>query len=1063
MNLSRFAPKTIGSRLVLAIGLASALVIGSISLTAYQTGSTSLTAQANADAFTEVRTAATAVDEAINRLAYVPRMLAAYQAGVGREPDPNLEFVIRNLLHRIPAREIFGTYVAFDAKNPYDRHGMIWMDRGSWPVLRRVDYDFHQPDQHWYAGPKNTRRLHLSEPFFDRGGSPLAMVSLTFPVVLNGEFIGVTGVDLPLTDIASLLKTIHDRASSGRREGAGRDFVYLASPTGQLLVHPNASLLLREDFAGTKLAALPKGDHLAREREGSAPYHGADGDRILYWTVAPVTGWKVVLDQPASIVMAPIHALAWRTTIIGGGGLIVLLALVGLISRRATRPVVKLERAAKALETGSFVSAELDPLVTRADESGRLARAFQNMAREIQAREERLAEWNHNLERTVQERTAALGAAEAESRKLALVASRTYNGVIITDAAGLIEWTNDAFTRITGYTAEEAIGRTPDALLSGPATAPAVREEQAAARRENRGFQIEVLNYRKDGTPFWVLADGQPVFDAAGRMINYLVVQVDISKRKQTEEELLIASAAAQEASRTKSAFLANMSHELRTPMNAIIGYSEMLVEEAEDSGQEEFIPDLKKIHTAGKHLLSLINDVLDLSKIEAGKMTLYLEDFALPAMIAEVTSTIQPLIEKNTNQLVVECPMDLGTMHADVTKVRQTLFNLLSNAAKFTQQGRITLTVGRERGDGVELIAFRVADTGIGMTPQQLGKLFNAFVQADASTTRKYGGTGLGLAISRKFCQMMGGDITVTSEEGRGTVFTALVPQYVSDVSAGTHAPFAMGARPAAAPSAMASVPAQVEGPLILAVDDDPTVLDILSRTFAREGYSVRTATTGAEALALARELRPKLITLDVMMPSMDGWSVLTSLKADPITRAIPVVMISLVDDKQLGFALGAADYLTKPIDRDRLAELLTKHAPHGRERLALVIDDLPDNRAMLRHALEREGWLVVEAENGRAGLSLFADQKPSLILLDLMMPVMDGFEFLRELRARGDGRAVPVVVVTAKELTPDERNLLRAGVENIVQKGTVSHDSLLAEIREKIARAANVPEPRP
>jgi PAS domain S-box-containing protein len=650
-----------------------------------------------------------------------------------------------------------------------------------------------------------------------------------------------------------------------------------------------------------------------------------------------------------------------------------------------------------------------------------------------------------------------------EGRKLSLVASRTYNGVIITNAAGRIEWTNAAFSRITGYSAEEVIGKAPDALLSGPDTAATARADQARARREVRGFQLEVLNYRKDGTPFWALVDGQPVLDANGSVLNFLVVQVDITKRKQAEEELLVAREAAEQANRTKSAFLANMSHELRTPMNAIIGYSEMLVEEAEDLGQESFIPDLNKIHSAGKHLLGLINDVLDLSKIEAGKMTLYLEDFAISTMIGEVAATMQPLVEKNSNKLVVESPPDFGTMHADVTKVRQTLFNLLSNAAKFTHNGRITLTVARERKDGVAHVAFRVSDTGIGMTPQQLGKLFNAFVQADASTTRKYGGTGLGLVISRKFCQLMGGDITVTSEEGKGTVFTALLPLHVLDPAAGTQSHPAASSQTASPPKSDASAPDHGNGPLILAVDDDPAVLDLLSRTLVRDGYSVRTAATGAEALTLARELRPKLITLDVMMPSMDGWSVLTALKDDPVTRAIPVVMISMVDEKQLGFALGAADYLTKPIDRGRLAEVLTKHAPRDVDRLALVIDDLPDNRAILRHALELEGWLVAEAENGRAGLGVFAAQKPSLILLDLMMPVMDGFEFLRELRAREDGRDVPVVVVTAKELTPDERETLRACVENVVQKGTVSHDNLLADIRAKIARAAHISEPGP
>jgi len=510
----------------------------------------------------------------------------------------------------------------------------------------------------------------------------------------------------------------------------------------------------------------------------------------------------------------------------------------------------------------------------------------------------------------------------------------------------------------------------------------------------------------------------------------------------------------AEEANRTKSAFLANMSHELRTPMNAIIGYSEMLIEDAEDTGNDEPVPDLKKIHTAGKHLLGLINDVLDISKIEAGKMTLFLEDVAVPALVSEVAATIQPLIEKNQNKLVIECPADLGNLRADVTKVRQTLFNLLSNAAKFTHAGNITLTVARKHHQQRDWITFRVADTGIGMTKEQLGKLFQAFVQADASTTRKYGGTGLGLAISRKFCQLMGGDITVASEPGQGTAFTATIPARVQDPSSPADASAKEG--PAIAPPAATVPPFLANRPLILAVDDDPAVLDILSRNLTREGYSVRTAANGKQAVALARELQPRLITLDVMMPSMDGWSVLTALKADPATADIPVVMISIVEDRQLGFALGAADYLTKPIDRARLVRILAKHAQSDRPRTALVIDDLRDNRLMLSTLLSREGWNVVEADNGRTGLDAIIESRPSLILLDLMMPVMDGFEFLRELRNREDGRDIPVVVVTAKELTAEEHNLLRACVENIVQKGAISQEDLLADIRAKITTLA-------
>ncbi len=640
-----------------------------------------------------------------------------------------------------------------------------------------------------------------------------------------------------------------------------------------------------------------------------------------------------------------------------------------------------------------------------------------------------------------------------EARKLAVVVSKSHNGVLITRPDRVIEWVNDGFTRTTGFTAEEVVGRNPDSFLHGPETSAETLAISKAARAENRSFQIDILNYHKSGRKIWIHADGQPLFDDAGQVVNYIVIQIDITKRKQMEEELRLAREAAEEASRTKSSFLANMSHELRTPMNAIIGYSEMLMEEAEDAGQEGFVPDLKKIHAAGKHLLGLINDVLDLSKIEAGKTTLYLEEFNVAAMVGEVASTIQPLVAKNGNELVINCPPEFGTMKADVTKIRQTLFNLLSNAAKFTEKGRITLTAAREVRDGREFVHFHVADSGIGMTPAQLGKLFQAFVQADASTTRKYGGTGLGLAISRKFCQMMGGDITVASEVGKGTTFTATVPARVVDGTETAAAPAAPA--PVAAAPAAEIVPAAPNAPLVLVVDDDPAVLDLLTRSLSKEGYAVRTSLSGQEALVLARELQPRLITLDVMMPSMDGWSVLAALKADPATRDIPVVMCSIVDDKPLGFSLGASDYLTKPLDRSRLAEVLTKHAPHDAERLALVVDDLPDNRAVLRHGLEREGWTVIEADNGRAGLDLFAERKPALILLDLMMPVMDGFEFLRELRYRDDGRGVPVVVVTAKELTAAERDILRASVENVVQKGPNGPASLMTEIRDKIAGA--------
>jgi len=562
--------------------------------------------------------------------------------------------------------------------------------------------------------------------------------------------------------------------------------------------------------------------------------------------------------------------------------------------------------------------------------------------------------------------------------------------------------------------------------------------------------------------------------------------------------QLEAARAAAVEANKAKSSFLANMSHELRTPLNAIIGYSEMLQEEAQEVGQVGFVPDLEKIHGAGKHLLGLINDVLDLSKVEAGKMTLYLEDFDVPKLVKEVAATVQPLVTKNGNRLEVECPADLGTMHADVTKVRQTLFNLLSNASKFTEKGVIRLEVkkngppsprpsppgegathsdsrqtqrasfadtlptilplpgGEGRGEGerssvlhsqFSTLNFIVTDSGIGMTPAQLAKLFQAFSQADSSTSRKYGGTGLGLAISRKFCHMMGGDLTVQSERGKGSTFTVTLPVEVSeaasDVSPRTESP---RDRP--------RTPSATSGPVVLVIDDDAQARDLIERSLGKEGFRVVLAGDGKRGLELAKQLKPDVITLDVMMPGMDGWAVLTALKADPATGDIPVIMLTIVDDKHIGFALGAADYFTKPIDWPRLAVVLQKYRKSAGRQSVLVVEDDPATREMLRRTLAKQGWHVVEAENGRVGLEQLNAGIPALILLDLMMPEMDGFEFMQALRERPDGRLVPVVVITAKDITEEDRRRLNGQVAKILRKGATSSEELLAELRALAAR---------
>jgi signal transduction histidine kinase/DNA-binding response OmpR family regulator len=521
-----------------------------------------------------------------------------------------------------------------------------------------------------------------------------------------------------------------------------------------------------------------------------------------------------------------------------------------------------------------------------------------------------------------------------------------------------------------------------------------------------------------------------------------------VFERQQSRALLRAAKEAAEDASRAKSQFLANMSHELRTPLNAILGYSEMLKEEAQDLGQDDFIPDLNKIHASGKHLLNLINDILDLSKIEAGKMQLYLERFEVANLVNDVATTVRPLVEKNANRLELRLDSGLGVIRADVTKVRQCLFNLLSNACKFTQNGTIALEAARERKGGQDWVIFRVRDSGIGMSAEQVKKLFQAFTQADASTTRKYGGTGLGLAISRRFCQMMGGDLEVDSEVGKGSTFTFHILAEVPDPEEAPAEPAQAGRAPAAAGADQEPV---------LVIDDDPAVQDLMTRFLTREGFSVVTASRGEEGLRLARELHPWLITLDVIMPGMDGWAVLRTLKDDPAVADIPVIMITMLDNQNMGYVLGAADYMTKPIDRARMTALLKKYRCPTPPCRVMVVEDDADTRTMMARILEKEGWKVTQAENGRVGLECLAAAEPALILLDLMMPEMDGFGFLRELRRTEAGRAIPVVVVTAKDLTEEDRLQLNGYVELVLQKGAYSREELLREIRDLTAACLN------
>jgi PAS domain S-box-containing protein len=618
----------------------------------------------------------------------------------------------------------------------------------------------------------------------------------------------------------------------------------------------------------------------------------------------------------------------------------------------------------------------------------------------------------------------------------------------IAEPNGDVSWYNRRWYEYTGTTFEDMKGWGWKAVHH-PDHVERVAEKIAHAFATGEEWEDTFPLRSKAGEYRWFLSRAVPIRDAAGEVIRWFGTNTDVEDQRRAEQELAEAKNVAEAANQAKSAFLANMSHELRTPLNAVIMYSELLQEEAEDRGIDDFLPDLEKIRTAGRHLLGLVNSILDLSKIEAGKMELYVERFELSDVVRDVTATVRPLLEKRGNALRVDAPDSVGSMQADLTKVRQVLFNLLSNASKFTENGTIILGVARRPDGDREGVEFRVSDTGIGMTPEQLARLFQPFTQADASTTRKYGGTGLGLAIVSRFCEMMGGRTDVASAPGRGTTFTVWLPAEST--------PTEPDAGPEPAPPA-AGEPSR--GPDVLVIDDEPTARDLLTRVLTREGFRVRAASDGPGGLAAAAAARPDVIVLDVSMPRMDGWAVLSALKADTRLAEVPVVMHSMIDNKGLGFALGAAEYLTKPVDRDRLVAVLSRVTRVGSAGPVLLVEDDENTRRALRRALEAHGWAVDEAAHGRLGLERMSAAKPAVVLLDLMMPEMDGFEFLGEVRRHAEWDDVPVVVLTAKELTAEDRARLNGQVERVLRKGAAGPDDMVREVRRAVAAYARRPD---
>src|SRR5512132_446525 len=909
------------------------------------------------------------------------------------------------------------------------------------------------------------RKVYYGPVYFRRESEPY--MTLAIAGTRRDAGVSVAEVNLKLIwDVVSQIKV------------GERGHAYVVDAQGRLIAHPDISLVLRN----TDMSRLAQ----VRAARGGAPGDAAEQvkeaeniqGRPVLTASAPVAplGWLMFVELPVEEAYAPLYASLERLALILLTALVIAAFAGMFLAGRMVGPIQALRAGAARLGSGDLSQRIA---IKTGDELEALADQFNAMAGQLQ-------ESYAGLEKKVEERTHEL---ETRSRELAQSVGELRALGEVTQA---VNSTLDLATVLSTIVAKavELSGTEAGSIYAADPTthqfhlrASHGMSEELIAELNRQGVDLSEKTIAEAAiqkapvqTPDLKDAAPSPVLNILLRagyravlivpllgpegLIGMLVVRrkapgefpqhtLDLLQTFAAQSVLAIQNAnlftEVEEKSRQlalasqhKSQFVASMSHELRTPLNAIIGLTEMMVTNTARFGTETAAEPLRRVHRAGTHLLGLINQVLDLSKIEAGKLELSPESVNLAPVIDEVVGTARQLAEQNKNRLVVESQETLGLLTVDPMRLRQILLNLLSNACKFTKQGEVKLRVKRVV-DGRNWMEIAVADTGIGMTPEQQAKLFEEFTQADSSTARQYGGTGLGLAITRRLARMMGGDVTVTSETGKGSVFTLRLP-----ASAELPAKSSTGSDGRRSPTA----------DCILVIDDDATARELIADHLKAEGFSVVTAAGGVEGLKRAKELRPTAITLDVMMPDLDGWTVLAALRQDPELADIPVIMVTIVDEHRRGIALGASGYLTKPIDRERLHRLVTRfRAPVPPTRILLVEDDAVQ-RERVRGWLEGPQWTVREAENGREALKRIQESKPDVILLDLMMPEMDGFAVVAALQKEAGWRDIPVIVITSLDLNAKDRERLNAGVQFVLVKETFRPVDLVERIRRLVQR---------
>ncbi len=787
---------------------------------------------------------------------------------------------------------------------------------------------------------------------------------------------------------------------------------------------------------------------------------------------APVFQGAVVLD-----FVYPIKEFRRTTVVIAATFLVITALSLGIALfitinqvRRLTNPIRRLAEAANLIAAGQR---SVNVAIDSKDEVGRLATSFNEMAVSL-ARNEIALERKVGETQTLYEIGQEIGAQVALGPTLQLIVERARNLLraegsrlalrqpgsdtfAIQAHSGSV---TDSFAVMRFRPGEGFAGRV--ILTGAPMIVKDYRQEypdspflaaveEAGVRSliavplKARGALIGVLAVDSH-TPHAFREEDQQLLSALADQASIAIENAQLYEqvKRHAEEleakveartrELQEANRRLEDASRHKSEFLANMSHELRTPLNAIIGFTRLVMRRAQDVLPARQYENLEKILISAEHLLGLINGILDLSKIEAGRMEVRLGSVELDVLVDECLRTVEPMIRSERLQVRKELAADLPPLWTDPDKLKQILINLLSNAIKFTEAGTVAVSARPASGK----MAIAVADTGIGVPQDALELIFEEFRQVDSSSTRKHGGTGLGLSISRHFARLLGGDISVRSTLGAGSTFTLILPLRYEVASISTRA------AAAAMPDERAAPP---DGKVVLVIDDDPDVIYLLRENLGDAGYRVVGALSGQDGLQKARELKPFAITLDITMPNKDGWEVLHELKAHPVTKDIPIIVVSIVDNKELGYRLGAFDYLLKPIDRDAVLTALGRIAPpHGR---LLVVDDDPVVVDMIGQLLEGEPYEVEAAADGQQALEAISRRRPDVILLDLLMPRMDGFAVIEHLRQDPEYALIPVIVLTAKTLTSAEHAVLEQSVLKVIQKRGLDRDHFIQELR--------------